>query len=952
MDLFGQKINLGYRQGVSQMSNRFSYATGNNAAFIESLYETFKEDPSAVEESWRKFFEGYEFALAIGEGAFAQKENSPQDGPNHAKIEALINAYRRLGHLSANLNPLEESNQNASMLDLKVHGLGEVDRNSKYLPANFGKTPLTVEQIVEKLHKTYCRSIGADFRDINDIEAVVWLQEQMEGCSNSPKIDPKTRGRALQKLAEAEGFERFLQARYLGQKRFSLEGLEALIPLLDVIISESGDNDVEELCIGMAHRGRLNVLANIMQKPYTQILSEFEGRQANPFDIDGDVKYHLGFCKKVKTFRDKEVILYLSPNPSHLEAVNPVIEGLARCRQEATKDGIKKIIPVLLHGDASFIGQGLVAETLNLSKLPSYQTGGSIHIITNNQIGFTTNPSDSRSCSYSSDISKVIRAPVFHVNADDPDAVIWVSKLALMYRQKFHEDVVIDLVGYRRHGHNETDEPSFTQPLMYRKISKQKTVLESYANKLTEAGELHKGELERIKSNVKNKLQEAYETIKSGNINQELAQVPASYKTLFEYKHVDRSQITAAVKTNVKEQTLKDVVEKILEIPENFNIHPKLKRIFSSRKDMVQGKGSIDWGLGEILSFATLANDGFDVRLSGQDCKRGTFSSRHGVIFDHKTGDEFEPLNQFENGKVTIINSPLSEQGCLGFEFGYSVANPKSLVLWEAQFGDFANGAQIIIDQFISASEAKWQQTSGLVLLLPHGYEGMGPEHSSARPERFLLCSGNLNLQVCNVTTPAQMFHVLRRQMIRDFRKPLVIMTPKSLLRHPMVRSELKDFTENVFTEIIDDASVKKPKQAKKIIICSGKIFYELVDIRAQYDYLSEIPVVRIEQLYPFPFEKLKDLLDKYINIEEVVWVQEEPQNMGAWNFIRPRLENVFQDKAKTRYVGRKHSGSTAEGSGKAHQVEQRRIIEEAFGLVCAWDPVQKSDERKKFQSL
>mgnify|MGYP003328885580 FL=1 len=934
------------------MSNRFSYATGNNAAFIESLYETFKEDPSAVEESWRKFFEGYEFALAIGEGAFAQKENSPQDGPNHAKIEALINAYRRLGHLSANLNPLEESNQNASMLDLKVHGLGEVDRNSKYLPANFGKTPLTVEQIVEKLHKTYCRSIGADFRDINDIEAVVWLQEQMEGCSNSPKIDPKTRGRALQKLAEAEGFERFLQARYLGQKRFSLEGLEALIPLLDVIISESGDNDVEELCIGMAHRGRLNVLANIMQKPYTQILSEFEGRQANPFDIDGDVKYHLGFCKKVKTFRDKEVILYLSPNPSHLEAVNPVIEGLARCRQEATKDGIKKIIPVLLHGDASFIGQGLVAETLNLSKLPSYQTGGSIHIITNNQIGFTTNPSDSRSCSYSSDISKVIRAPVFHVNADDPDAVIWVSKLALMYRQKFHEDVVIDLVGYRRHGHNETDEPSFTQPLMYRKISKQKTVLESYANKLTEAGELHKGELERIKSNVKNKLQEAYETIKSGNINQELAQVPASYKTLFEYKHVDRSQITAAVKTNVKEQTLKDVVEKILEIPENFNIHPKLKRIFSSRKDMVQGKGSIDWGLGEILSFATLANDGFDVRLSGQDCKRGTFSSRHGVIFDHKTGDEFEPLNQFENGKVTIINSPLSEQGCLGFEFGYSVANPKSLVLWEAQFGDFANGAQIIIDQFISASEAKWQQTSGLVLLLPHGYEGMGPEHSSARPERFLLCSGNLNLQVCNVTTPAQMFHVLRRQMIRDFRKPLVIMTPKSLLRHPMVRSELKDFTENVFTEIIDDASVKKPKQAKKIIICSGKIFYELVDIRAQYDYLSEIPVVRIEQLYPFPFEKLKDLLDKYINIEEVVWVQEEPQNMGAWNFIRPRLENVFQDKAKTRYVGRKHSGSTAEGSGKAHQVEQRRIIEEAFGLVCAWDPVQKSDERKKFQSL
>lgn len=931
------------------MSSRYTYATGTNAAFIESLYSSFQENPESVDLSWRKFFEGYEFALASERGHAPSR--AEQD---HAKIEAFINTYRRLGHLAADLNPLvPPPNEKLSDLKPEYHGLKDVSDEAKFLPVNFAQgKEMTFAEIVASLEKTYCGSIGADFREVNNIEAVVWLQQQMEQCENSPKLEEKVCKRILEKLAQAEGFEKFLQARYLGQKRFSLEGLESLIPLLDSIFTEAADLNVEEICMGMAHRGRLNVLANIMQKPYTNMLKEFEGSEVNPFDIDGDVKYHLGFGSKVETLAGKKLNVYLSPNPSHLEAVNPVVVGFTRCRQNLQLDTKReKILSVLLHGDASFIGQGIVTETLNLSGLDDYKVGGTIHIITNNQIGFTTNPEDSRSCTYSSDISKVIRAPVFHVNADHPEAVVWVAKLAVMYRKKFGTDVVIDLIGYRKHGHNETDEPSFTQPLMYKIISTKTSTLDLYSKHLVERKIVTETEAKSYRDEVKAKLQKAYEEVKGKTRKLPSIQVPEEFKKIFSYRKASRAEVFQPVETRVDEKSLKSIGEKICSVPESFQPHPKLKKVLKNRLAMLDANGEVDWAFGELLAFGALAAQGFDVRLSGQDCKRGTFTSRHGVYFDYQSGEKFEPLNTIGKGKVDIVNSPLSEQGCLGFEFGFSVANSNALVLWEAQFGDFANGAQIIIDQFIAASEAKWNQTSGIVLLLPHGFEGMGPEHSSARPERFLQCSGNLNMQVCNVTTPAQLFHLLRRQVMRNFRKPLIIMTPKSLLRHPKVKSKVSEFSNSFFSEVIDDQTVDRPEKVEKMICCTGKIYYELIEMRARYD-LGGVPIVRIEQLYPFPFDLLTSVFDRFKNLNKVVWVQEEPQNMGAWHFIRPRLKSILQNKAEVHYVGRKHSGTTAEGSGKAHQVEQERILDEAFGMVCAWDPVHGIAERKKFESL
>ena len=931
------------------MSSRYTYATGTNAAFIESLYSSFKEDPESVDLSWRKFFEGYEFALASGQGHAPSR--AEQD---HAKIEAFINTYRRLGHLAADLNPLAPpSSEKPSDLKPENHGLKDVKQDSKFLPVNFAQgREMTFAEIVSSLQKTYCGHIGADFREVNNIEAVVWLQEQMEQCENSPVFEEKVCKRILEKLAQAEGFEKFLQARYLGQKRFSLEGLESLIPLLDSIFSEAAELKVEEICMGMAHRGRLNVLANIMQKPYTNMLQEFEGSEINPFDIDGDVKYHLGFGSKVETLGGKSLNVYLSPNPSHLEAVNPVVVGFTRCRQDLLQDSQReKIMSVLLHGDASFIGQGIVTETLNLSGLSDYEVGGTIHIITNNQIGFTTNPGDSRSCTYSSDISKIIRAPVFHVNADHPEAVVWVAKLAVMYRKKFGTDVVIDLVGYRKHGHNETDEPSFTQPLMYKTIAQKVSTLELYGQDLVNRNIATDAEVKSYKDKVKEKLQRAYEDVKNKGGKLPAVQLPEEFKEIFAYKKASRADVFEPIDTKVSYQELKQIGEKICSAPDAFKVHPKLKRVLKNRIGMLEEGGEVDWAFGELLAFGALAAQGYDVRLSGQDCKRGTFTSRHGVYFDYETGEKFEPLNTIGEGKVDIVNSPLSEQGCLGFEFGFSVANSNALVLWEAQFGDFANGAQIIIDQFIAASEAKWNQTSGITLLLPHGFEGMGPEHSSARPERFLQCSGNLNIQVCNVTTPAQLFHLLRRQVMRKFRKPLVIMTPKSLLRHPKVKSKVSEFNDSYFSEVIEDHLIDRADQVKKVICCTGKIYYELLEMRSQYD-LGTVPIVRVEQLYPFPFDQITAAFDRYKNLKKVVWVQEEPQNMGGWHFIRPRLKSVLQNKAEVQYVGRKHSGTTAEGSGKAHQVEQERILDEAFGMVCAWDPVHGIAERKKLESL
>jgi 2-oxoglutarate dehydrogenase E1 component len=916
------------------MPDQFTFADGNNIDYLEKLYQSYLKDPRSVDLSWQGFFAGYEFAAESAARLRERQSAAEGEIPVAAKIEAMINSFRRLGHLCAQLNPLEKNTRTLNETIPELNEIHAINSEQKFVTANFSASALTFAEIVQNLTLTYCGSIGADFRENNDDKVVRWWQEQMESCQNKPQVSPEKKRRIFDKLVESDGFEKFLQARYLGQKRFSIEGLDAVIPLLDQVISELTSLDYEELCIGMAHRGRLNILVNILGKPYAAMLKEFEGSEVKSFDIDGDVKYHMGFCGEVKAANLKSLRVYLASNPSHLEAVNPVVEGFTNSRQRLLGgEARKKIIPMLFHGDAAFAGQGIVAETLNLSQLDAYKTGGTIHVITNNQIGFTTNPRQGRSCLYSSDISKFLRAPVLHVNADDPEAVVWAAQLAVKFRHQFQQDVVIDVIGYRRHGHNETDEPSFTQPLMYKAISSHQTLVEIYQQKLIAEKVLTADEArEKIKT-YRAALQAAYDLVHKNKTPLPQQPIHPAFREVYSTQRVSREEAMAPVDTTVTKQTLQRLSEVICTVPKGFEVNPKLARIIQGRQQMLSGEGAIDWGYAELLAFASLADQGFSVRLSGQDCQRGTFSSRQGVYVELNSNRLYEPLQQIGSGSIELINSPLSELGCMGFEFGYSIADPKSLVLWEAQFGDFSNGAQIIIDQFLTASEAKWQQTSGLVLLLPHGYEGMGPEHSSARPERFLQCCGNLNVQVVNVTSAAQLFHLLRRQMLRNYRKPLVVMTPKSLLRHPKVVSTLKEFTEQRFQEIVIDQGSAEPKAVEKLILCTGKVSIELAEERAARD-LSQVPILRVEQLYPFPREAIGAYVATLPKLKSILWVQEEPQNMGGWSFVFPRLHKLLNKKIEIIYVGRRHSGSTAEGSGYAHKTEQQRIIEEALGLI------------------
>ena len=643
----------------------------------------------------------------------------------------------------------------------------------------------------------------------------------------------------------------------------------------------------------------------------------------------------MGFASEVGTASGQRIRLYLSPNPSHLEQVNPVVEGFSRARQQLIHDKDRtRVIPILMHGDAAFPGQGIVAETLNLAQLPAYTTGGTIHIIINNQIGFTTEPSDSRSTTYSSDIAKMIRAPVLHVNADDAEAVAWCAQLATAFRQKFRKDIIIDLIGYRRHGHNEGDEPAFTQPVMYKQIAQHKTVLTRYIEQLGRDGTATKAECERETEAFRNKLQVAYEAV-HGVTSPKLPApvIPAALQRALSYRKATREEVAQSVVTGVTLTKLNQIVKVLTSVPGDFTPNPKLARLLEQRRKMLDGKGHVDWGMGELLAFASLALEGRHVRLTGQDVCRGTFTHRHAVWFDYNDNRRFDPMNALAatQGYVHVANSALSEAGCVGFEFGYSVADPDSLVVWEAQFGDFVNGAQIIIDQFLSASEAKWKQCSGLVLLLPHGYEGQGPEHSSARPERFLQLCGNLNLQVAFPTTPAQHFHALRRQLHREFRKPLVLMTPKSLLRDPLCVSACDDFEKGVFQEVLDDTSIQNREKIERAIFCSGKIYYDLLKARESDKTYAHVPLIRLEQLYPFPYQRVEKLLEAYPRLSEIVWAQEEPQNMGSWQFVRGRLLEVIKPNQKLTYVGRKNSGTPAEGYLKAHEAEQKRIIQDAF---------------------
>lgn len=931
-------------------SNKLSFATAENVAYLESLYKDYKRDANSVDATWRKFFEGYEFAQfgdstalggAAGAAAVATGKGGADSDPHTAKVEAIINAYRRLGHLSADLNPLEPREGVAEDMTPAAHGLANVDHSQRFLSANLPAESQTFTEIMQLLTETYCRKIGADFREMNDIVQVVWFQEQMESTHNKPTVSLAQKKRLLQKLTEAEGFEQFLGRRYIGVKRFSLEGADSLIPLLDVIASDGAEDGVEEICLGMAHRGRLNVLCNFMGKSYELMLKEFEGSEYNAHDIDGDVKYHMGFASEVGVMNGSRMRLYLSPNPSHLEFVNPVVEGFVRARQRLLDDkDRRRVLPVLMHGDSAMMGQGIVAETLNLSQLKAYTTGGTIHIIINNQIGFTTDPMDTRSTVYASEVAKMIRAPVLHVNADDPEAVAWCGKLATAYRQKFQADIIIDLIGYRRHGHNEGDEPAFTQPLMYKQIAKQPTVLTQYATQLASEQSITKADSDQVAAEFRNQMQAAYEAV-HGKVKPIVPApiIPASLQKSMTYRKATRDEVALPVETGVPGKTLRSIAAKITAVPAGFTPHPKLVRVLDNRAKMLDAdnggvKGAVDWGFGELLALASVALEGHAVRFTGQDVSRGTFTSRHAVFFDFETSKRHNSLNSIDpkQAQVDIANSPLSEQGCLGFEFGYSVADTDSLVCWEAQFGDFSNGAQIIIDQFLSASEAKWKQCSSLVLLLPHGHEGQGPEHSSARPERFLQLCGNLNMQVIFPTTPAQHFHALRRQLHREFRKPLIIMTPKSLLRDPLCVSPTAEFEKGRFHEILDDVTVKKKSDIERVIACSGKVYYDLIKARAENKDLSNVPIVRVEQQYPFPYAQVETLLQSYPKVSEIIWTQEEPQNMGSWNFVRGRLLEVLKPGQKLSYVGRKNSGTPAEGSGKAHEAEQKRIIQESLG--------------------
>ena len=859
-----------------------------------------------------------------------------------AAVLQLINAYRVRGHLIADLDPLGSEPSYHPELDPATYGLTIWDLDREFLTGSLGEAigedaprPVaTLRETLETLRQTYCGKIGCEYMNIQHPEQKRWLQLRMEPEANSWPLDRDKRVRILEKLVDAEMFEHFLHSRFVGQKRFSLEGSETAIAILEELLARAAANGVQETVIGMAHRGRLSVLANIIGKPLAQIFSEFEG-DPDPASIQGsgDVKYHIG-ASGVRTFQEgRQMVVSVAPNASHLEAVDAVVEGIVRPKQDRRGDTERKtVIAVLVHGDAAFAGQGVVVETLNLSQLEGYRTGGTVHLIINNQIGFTTSPEEARSSPYSTDVARTVQAPVFHVNGDDPDAAIRVLEIAFDYRQRFSKDVVIDMFCYRRHGHNEADDPSYTQPLLYRKIKDHPSAAVLYAERLLRETVLQQEELDRMRKSASEKLAAAFE------VSQQRAE------------HLEPQELSAVASvemsahppgTAVDRRVLEQVVEGATAFAPDFHLHPKLQAYVDRRREVIKSGGPVDWALGETLAFGTLLLEGTSVRLSGQDSGRGTFSQRHLAFSDYETGGVYVPLGHLseDQARFEVYDSSLSEYAVLGFEFGYSVADPLTLVIWEAQFGDFANGAQIMIDQFISCSEAKWGQPTGLVLLLPHGYEGQGPEHSSARIERFLtLCAGN-NIQLANCTTPAQYFHLLRRQMYggpdgRGVRKPLVIFTPKSLLRHPKAISQVQEFTSGEFREVLGDDGVEAP-DVSRVLLCSGKIYYDLLAAREERK-AQQVAIVRFEQLYPFPAQDLEETLARYERADEVVWVQEEPLNMGPWRYMRERLQPSLEASDRTlRYAGRSESASPATGSHKRHLMEQAAIIDEAFAPVA-----------------
>lgn len=903
--------------------DNYSYIGNISPAAIDDLYRRFLENPENVEPGWQQFFSGFEFAKAN----FDASESSviPEKVDKEFKVINLINGYRIRGHLFTKTNPVRERRKYYPTLEISNFGLNDSDLETVFQAGTeLGIGPAKLRDIIQHLEQTYCESVGAEYKYIRNPEVIDWLQSRMEKCKNCHEFTIDEKKRILHKLNEAVAFENFLHTKFIGQKRFSLEGAETLIPALDAVIDTGAELGIKEFVIGMAHRGRLNVLANILGKSYENIFTEFEGKEFDQNSFDGDVKYHLGYSGDVITPHNKKVHLSLTPNPSHLEAVDPVVQGIVRAKIDLTPGGdVNQIAPILIHGDAAVAAQGIVYEVIQMSLLKGYSTGGTIHLVINNQVGFTTNYIDARSSTYCTDVGKVTLSPVFHVNGDDVEALIYTIRLAMEYRQKFHRDVFVDILCYRKYGHNEGDEPRFTQPLLYKAIATHPDPRAIYNEKLTSQGIVEAKLAKEMEKSFKELLQKNLDASKLVEKTKVTAFMEGSWQGL---RLATAADFETSPSTSVKKDILLKLAEKITTLPSDKNFFNKIVRLFEERKKMLEGNGKLDWAMGELLAYATLVNEGYPVRVSGQDVERGTFSHRHAVIRVVDSEEQYIPLQHISKNQAffNIYNSLLSEYGVLGFDYGYCFAAPNALVVWEAQFGDFNNGAQIIIDQYISAAEDKWRRMNGLVMLLPHGYEGQGAEHSSGRMERFLALCGRLNMQVANCTTPANFFHVLRRQLYWQFRKPLIIFTPKSLLRHPRCVSSLDEFSKGGFREVIDDADAN-PSDVTRVIFCSGKLYYELLE-RKEKSKAGDIAIIRLEQLYPFPQKQIREILKKYNNADEYFWVQEEPENMGAWSY----LLRIFTD-VKLKLVSRPESATPATGSHKQHEREQAALIDMAF---------------------
>ncbi|MAS87354.1 MAG: 2-oxoglutarate dehydrogenase E1 component [Micavibrio sp.] len=960
---------------MSNTAENLSVLSSPNAEYVIHLYAKYLKNPTSVDGSWKDFFTALndnekaifdELTGASWTPASNTKQSrhfgavpdlsdttstTPKTAPTSADVKQstldsvralmLIRAYRMRGHLLATLDPLDLVEKEVHPeLDPAHYGFKESDLHRPiFIDGVLGMETATLSEILTALKEIYCQHIGVEFLHMSDPEEKAWIQERIEAPRNHTDFTPQGKKAILERLTDAEQFEKFLHTKYVGTKRFGLDGGEALIPAMEQIIKRGAQLGLKEAVIGMAHRGRLNVLANFMGKPFSAIFAEFQGKSSQPENVQGsgDVKYHLGTSSD-REFDGNVVHLSLTANPSHLEAVNPVTIGKVRAKQVQRNDYESiQVMPILLHGDAAFAGQGLVAETLMISELPGYRVGGTIHIVINNQIGFTTRPQYGRSGPYPTDVVKMLSAPIFHVNGDDAEAVVHVARIATEFRQKFKKDVVIDMVCYRRYGHNEGDEPSFTQPLMYKQIKDQTPVREKYAAQLAAEGQVSEEEAQKIVDETVTELEQAFEAAENYKPNS--SEFLQGVWTGIEQPLAEDVDPRRG-KTSITDKTYKRLGEVLTVTPKDFDVNSKIARQLDAKADMFKSGEGFDWGTAEAMAYGSLCLEGYSVRLSGQDCGRGTFSQRHAVLYDQSTEEKYLPLTHLsdEQAKFEVHDSPLSEAAVLGFEYGFSLAEPKALVLWEAQFGDFVNGAQVIIDQFISSGESKWLRMSGLVMLLPHGFEGQGPEHSSARMERFLQNAAEDNWQVANCTTPANYFHILRRQMHRNFRKPLIIMTPKSLLRHKLAVSTKDMFVgDSTFHRVLwdDDQKdlAKKPKDIKRVILCTGKVYYDLLQERRERK-LKNVLILRLEQLYPFPHQALIDELKPFVNAD-IVWCQEEPENMGSWFFVDRRIEKVLTElkhkAGRPKYVGRKEAASPATGFLKVHNAEQAKLVDEAL---------------------